>query len=146
MILYLDTSALVKRYFSEHHTREVLHLWREADEVAVSTVAYAEASAAFRRKAREGWIGAGRLDRALRALRHDWDGCIRVDVTAALLPWIDKVLESHPLRGFDAVHLASALLLEERLPGRVRFACFDRRLLAAAADHGLRPFPDATDI
>jgi predicted nucleic acid-binding protein len=53
MILYLDTSALVKRYFREPHTDTVIKKWRQASEIVTSSVAYTEALAAFCRKQRE---------------------------------------------------------------------------------------------
>jgi predicted nucleic acid-binding protein len=36
MILYLDTSALVKRYFAEPYTDEILLLWRQATGIITS--------------------------------------------------------------------------------------------------------------
>ena len=41
------------------------------------------------------------------------------------------------LRGFDAIHSASALLLKERTHLEVSFSCFDKRLKAAARAEGL---------
>jgi uncharacterized protein len=43
----------------------------------------------------------------------------------------------HPLRGFDAIHLASALRLRERIGEAVQFVASDRRLLVAAKNEGL---------
>ena len=54
---------------------------------------------------------------------------------------IDTIVTSHPLRGFDAVHLASAIILHQTLPADLLFACFDEQLLKAAATEGLRVFP-----
>ena len=47
MILYLDTSALVKRYVEEEGTELVDKLWESAEAVTTSVVAFAEALAAF---------------------------------------------------------------------------------------------------
>ena len=57
MILYLDTSALVKRYFQELFTAEVLTKWNEARAIASSSVAYAETMAVIDRKQREEDLG-----------------------------------------------------------------------------------------
>jgi PIN domain nuclease of toxin-antitoxin system len=52
MILYLDTSALLKKYFKESGSSEVISEWKKADAIATSMVAYAETMAAvFRKKA-----------------------------------------------------------------------------------------------
>jgi predicted nucleic acid-binding protein len=44
------------------------------------------------------------------------------------------LLEPRPLRTLDALHVATALRLGSAIGGLV---CYDRRLAAAAADHGL---------
>ena len=49
MILYLDTSALVKRYFKEKNSDELIARWRQAAEIFTSSVAYAETMASFYR-------------------------------------------------------------------------------------------------
>ncbi|MEK7696897.1 MAG: type II toxin-antitoxin system VapC family toxin, partial [Pseudomonadota bacterium] len=54
MILYLDTSALVKLYVREAGSGEVKKLARESAALATSIVAYAEVRAAFARLMREG--------------------------------------------------------------------------------------------
>jgi predicted nucleic acid-binding protein len=62
LILYLDTSALVKRYFEEPYSNKVAEQWQAADEIATSSVAYAEALASFHRKSREAVLDAEILD------------------------------------------------------------------------------------
>jgi hypothetical protein len=46
------------------------------------------------------------------------------------------------LRGYDAVHLASALLWQDSLGRKVTMATFDRKLWQAAEERGLSPFPE----
>jgi len=53
MILYLDTSALVKRYFQESYSDEILSRWKSAAQIATSFVAYAETMASLYRKKRD---------------------------------------------------------------------------------------------
>ena len=73
--------------------------------------------------------------------KRDWLSFIRVEMNDLLNEYIDRVIERHPLRGFDAVHLASATVVNERLPDNILFACFDQRLCDAARDEGLKIFP-----
>ena len=47
------------------------------------------------------------------------------------------LIQRHPLRGFDAVHLASALSLRNALAERIKFVAADRRLLKAAESEKL---------
>lgn len=60
MILYLDTSALVKRYFREAYTDDIISKWKSANQIVTSFVAYAETMAGIYRKKRE-----ADLDKAL---------------------------------------------------------------------------------
>ena len=53
MILYLDTSSLVKLYVDEPGSEDVLRLVDQAELVTTSVVAYAEARAALARRRRE---------------------------------------------------------------------------------------------
>ncbi|MDM8563422.1 hypothetical protein QUF54_08725 [Candidatus Marithioploca araucensis] len=50
----------------------------------------------------------------------------------------------HNLRGFDAVHLASALFLQEQLQQPLPFSTFDNRLRHAAIAENLQVlFPES---
>jgi len=144
MILYLDTSALVKKYFNELNSDLVILHWSRAEEIATSSVAYAEALASIYRKKRELQAEKPLIQAALDSLNEDWPGFIRVEVNDGLNGNIEKMLQKHPLRGFDAIHLASALLIKERLPEDFIFACFDQRLTDAAAAEGLNTLPSST--
>ena len=53
MILYLDTSSLVKLYVEEEKSSKVVDLVRSSKVTGTSLVAYAEARAAFARRFRE---------------------------------------------------------------------------------------------
>jgi predicted nucleic acid-binding protein len=52
VILYLDTSALVKIYVEEPKSAVVRENVKQAEGIATSRIAYAEARAAFARKCR----------------------------------------------------------------------------------------------
>jgi uncharacterized protein len=51
---------------------------------------------------------------------------------------------SRALRGYDALHLASALSLHERVPSAMMFVAFDRELNIAAKRETLRLHPLGT--
>ena len=138
MILYLDTSALVKRYFREPHTDTVIEKWRQASEIVTSSVAYAEALAAFYRKQRESGFNNALMDRMVKDLRDDWDGFIRIQVNDELNAYIDEALTSYPLRGFDAIHLASAMIIYAKFKKALLFICYDQQLNAAAQNEGMQ--------
>lgn len=142
MILYLDTSALVKRYFRESFSDDVILQWKAATEIVISSVAYAEALAAFYRKKREAGLKEARARKILDAFRLDWNSFIRVEVNGGLDEYLDRTLERYPLRGFDAIHLASAVLVRDGLKEDMLFVCFDQVLSRAARQEGFDTFPE----
>ena len=141
MILYLDTSALVKRYFDEPYSDEVISMWKEADEILTSSVAYAETMASIYRKKRDVDISDKMTNKVLRLFQADWHSFIRVEVTDELNDHINKAVKKYPLRGFDAIHLASCLMVNERLSENLLFVCFDNILTHSAHLEGLETFP-----
>jgi predicted nucleic acid-binding protein len=141
VILYLDTSALVKRYFKEPYSDEVIAKWQEAAEIVTSSVAYAETLAAIHRKKRESALKQDLVNKIADDLRADWNSFIRIQVNDELNEYIDKAINGHPLRGFDAIHLASAMIMNETFPDNVLFACFDQTLTQAAIREGMQTFP-----
>ena len=145
MILYLDTSALLKKYFKEVGSNEIITNWREAKGIVTSTVAYAEALASIHRKKREIGFDNGMFGKILDLFKRDWNSFIRVEVTDELNEWIEKMVSRYPLRGFDAIHLASALIVHDRLPEKFLFACYDNKLLQAAQMAGLKTLPERID-
>ena len=141
MILYLDTSALVKRYFHEPYSDDVISRWKSATQIVTSFVAYAETMASMYRKKRESGLADTVIRKIADSFHQDWESFIRVEVNDKLNGYIDRVVEKYPLRGFDAIHLASAIIIHERLPEDFVFACFDDRLACAAHSEGLETFP-----
>ena len=66
---------------------------------------------------------------------------MRIQVTDHLVAHADTLAWKRNLRGYDAVHLAAALIWQESLGESVTFATFDQSLCAAAEQEGLIPFP-----
>lgn len=141
MILYLDTSALVKRYIQEPYSNEVISLWQDATDIITSAVTYAESMACFYRKQREAAPDHQLIRKLVDTFNMDWQSFTRVEVNDELNAYIDKVVQDHPLRGFDAIHLASAMIVHEKLTENFLFVCFDFRLTDAARMRGLETFP-----
>ena len=124
-MIYLDASALMKLVRREEET-SALREWldvRPEQSVVTSEVGRVEVVRAARR------VGSSVLAEA-RAVVGDLD-----------LVTLDRAVQDvacdigdPPLRTFDALHLASALLLGEAL---TTFVAYDRRLADAARDAGL---------
>ena len=136
MIYYLDTSALVKRYVAEEGSRSVRQVVRKRS-VAVSRIAYAEIAAAIARLEREERIGRAQRERIFARLDEDFSGFVLVEVRAATVRRVRELVVQTALRGYDAVHLASALVIKER-GAAVDFWSADRALVTAAVASGLK--------
>lgn len=137
MILYLDTSALVKLYVSEEGSHIVRGAVEAASTVATSRVAYAEARAALAMAARLGRITEEERAAAAAVFRAEWHLFSVVNVTQPLVELAADLTEAKALRGFDAIHLASSVLILQRTHEAVRFMAWDRALVRAASDMGL---------
>lgn len=137
MILYLDTSALVKLYVAEAKSDAVKQLVEAAEVIATSRLAYVEARAAFARKRRERGVNPRDYQTILHDFERDWESYFIVDVAEILVKSAGQLAEKHALRGYDAVHLASALAVQREGGQPVNFSCFDGGLARAARREGL---------
>jgi len=143
MILYVDTSALVKLHVAETGSARV-RLWNdEASGLLTSLVTYAEARAAFARLHRVGGLTTDALRAVVTMFEHDWSRCQVIGLDDALVRRAGGLAERHGLRGYDAIQLATALEGRPR-QGTLVFGCFDDRLNRAAVREGLvlPPEPD----
>jgi len=150
MILYLDTSALVKPIVRERGFDEVVDWFERADLVASSAVSYAEACSALGQNDRRRGKSPSRLGEWLVALDEYWNEVMRVPVAE----WAaGRLALAHELRGMDAIQLAAAVTLRERLragaddpsPVEIVFAAFDQRLLEAAEREGFTTLGGTTE-
>ncbi len=136
MILYLETSSLVKLYVREPDSDAVRKLVGAADVVATSILAYAEARAAFARKRREKGISDAAYKSVKEALEQDWPCYFILGLASQTVKTAGDLAEKRALRGFDAVHLASALDLRLSGASAICFLTADTRLRAAARAEG----------
>ncbi len=142
MIAYFDASALVKRHVDERGTRETLEFAARAEVVATSLVSRAEVAAALAKAVRAKLLEEDEARAAQRAFAAHWADIARIPVTEALVSRAETLAWEYGLRGYDAVQLASAVLLQESLGTAVRLATFDRQLWNAAHNAGFQPWPE----
>ena len=136
-MIYLDTSALVKRFVAEPASDRVGRLIAEETSVATAKIAYPEIYSGLTRKWREKDLSRSDYELACRQFEMDWEAYVRVELHDDILHTSRDLIQRYPLRGFDAVHLASALYLEKALGEPVSFVAADRRLLEAARRESL---------
>lgn len=131
MTLYLDSSALVKRYVAEEGSGEVIAAMARTARWVCCRPGFVETVRAVGIKA--GSEGTSRV-------KADWSALEIVEVDAGLAERAADLALSHRLRSLDALHLAAALTVPDR---GIVFATWDARLHAAARAHGLRTLPAA---
>lgn len=138
MILYLDTSALVKLFVEEPRSDRIRAAVAKAQLVATHAIAYVEACAAFARLAslrNKETLFAG-LRRNLDSQWRHWD---IVAVTEPLVRRAADLAGHYHLRGYDSMHFAAAEATHSVFKDQVefRFAVFDSQLREAAGRAGI---------
>lgn len=104
--------------------------------ICASSIAYAETRASFARKWREGQLDYGSHTEAVVGFESDWSTFARLSVSNAIAYRAGDLAQRYSLRGYDAVHLATALRFAERLDDVV-FIALDLKLVDAARSAGL---------
>lgn len=134
MILYLDTSVLVKLYVEEVGSSDVRTWVEEADLVSTCRVALPEVLSAFSRRLNRRELPRAGFEEIVRAVKADWPQYLRLDFDEIIAA---ELVVKHSLRGFDAVHLSAALLLSQG-PDAIEFSfsSADRALNKAARSEG----------
>ena len=137
MILYLDTSALVKLYAEEEGSDLVRQGVRDSDLIATSLMSYAETRSALSRKSRSREISRTVFTKCKKEFDRDWLRLHRLPVDEPLVRKAGEFAEEHALRALDALHLATVDSFQAALRDKVTFACFDDALNEAAEARGL---------
>lgn len=132
MILYLDTSALLKMYVKEIHSSVVHNAVSDADTVATHKVTFVEAHSAFARLLREKILKAEAHDALKKTFLNDWGNYFRIGLDSFLIQSASEFAEAFALRAYDSVHLAAASCLFKQKKEKIMFASFDHKLNQAA--------------
>ena len=137
MILFCDTSALVKLYVREEATDTMVEQAAASEVVAVCRISWVETMSALARRSREQPADALAIAQARKRVVADWPHYLTVEVTQQLVELAGEYADVFALRAYDSVQLAAAQTVNQELPGEVSFACYDERLLKAARVLGI---------
>ncbi len=130
-MLYLDASALVKRYVEEEGSDLVIAAMGDAQAWSMCRIGYVETMRAVA-------LAGGR--QAIEKVERDWLSFDVVEVDSALAEHAAELALSTELRSLDALHLAAALLTPQ---SDLTVATWDTRLHRAARDQGLATLPES---
>ena len=141
MIVYVDSSALVKLFLDERDSDIARSMWGSGVLLATSRISHAELACALASAVRSGRERRGEVDPDVvngEFLRRS-AGFVEVDEALATNAAVMGV--RHGLTGLDAIHVASAMTLADFAPV---FVSWDERQRRAAAAEGLAVYPETT--
>jgi predicted nucleic acid-binding protein len=149
-MLYLDPSALVKRYSSERGSAAVVARFEGDEKIFTSRLTFAEVHSTFGRKFRLGELNEQRLTKVRKEFVDDWLFSLSVlDLDVGTLSALPSLVEKYDLKSGDAIHLSAAFWLRDTIRMRrvrgqpeepVEFGVADRQLARIAEECGLRVF------
>jgi uncharacterized protein len=128
LIVYVDTSAVVPILIAEPTTALCRRIWDDADRRISSRLTFVEVAAALAMAERQQRVSADEYDEAWSNFAAIWPDIDVVDLTAELAATAAGLARTLALRGYDAVHCASAAQLND---SDLVAAASDARLLAA---------------
>ena len=131
-MIYLDTSALVKRYIDEPGSEKVRLLMEQADFIVVSRLAHIETLSALIRRRKSLRLSDDDFERLLHDFRADWETFTSLEMNTDTLQPVDDVIKKHALRGADSIHLSATIFLRNAVKDKITFVASDTELLAAA--------------
>lgn len=137
-LVYFDSSALVKLVVEEPGSQLAAELWDACDGALSSRLAYPEVRAALAASARNHELRAEELLEAEHAWEEFWAATRKVELTTDVEQHAGHLARTHALRGADAVHLASALAVND---DDLVVAVWDRRLHGGVLAAGIRVAP-----
>jgi len=141
VIVYGDTSALIKLVMNQPGTLEMLGLRTGVTLLAASQIAYVELRAAVAAVHRDRRLRPAEYEHAKAGIESLWQSTSPLEVDASLLRHAGQLAEDHGLRGYDAVHLAALTRLGPA--PECMLASWDGELRRAASALGYPLFPPA---
>jgi uncharacterized protein len=146
VILYADSSGLVKRYVLEQYSTEVNDLIAQADETITAPISRVECVAAIYRHVREGRLDAAGAAMAVAEMNADWPDLREVVMDDSLIQDACDLAARYPLKGYDAVQLAAAVRAQSLAGEPITVLVIDRQLGTACRAEGLTTWPPRTAI
>lgn len=109
MTAYFDTSALVPLVIEEPSSAVRERAWHAAGTVATSALAYVEVHTALAQARRLDRLTDAQLRQATESFESVWNQVVSVSPSDEIIRMAATLGAEHALRGYDAVHCATAL-------------------------------------
>ena len=128
MTIYVDTSALLRRYLADRDRPMVMQAMTEDPVWCGSAVSRTETLMALHQVA----LNAAHHEELWQQFRLEWDSVVEIPVDDRCLARAAEIGARFRLRLADAIHLAAA----DRLPRPVSFLTLERQQIPAAVELG----------
>lgn len=140
MILYCDTSAIVKRYIEETGTKHLQILLSQSSYLLTSALTELELLSFAEKAKRMGRLLSPDYRNMIAAIEKDFERGFLVvtHMTKTILELSKRLIRQRSLRPPDALQLATAIYLKNNLPEDISFCCADHALIRAATLEGLK--------
>lgn len=130
-LAYFDSSALVKNYVREAGSSRVRVLVSR-HEFLSSAITPIELHSAVQRRHRQREITELNYDAIVSRVANDRSYWQLVEVVPQVLNKAEELVKTEKIRTLDAIHIASAMVIQNSLPTPLPFISADERQLAAA--------------
>lgn len=140
MILYTDTSALVKNYLEEANSRDVRRLIEDSRQIVTSVLTELEVTSTLERAKHGRRINSPSYRTAVESFERDLhrEAIALIAISPAIIDDAKQVIKHHRLRPPDAIQLASARHAMKAISPLSEFLCFDEAIVEVAKREGLR--------
>ncbi len=140
MMLFCDTSALMKLYVNEVGSVQMVALAKSATSIFVAEITWVEMRAALAQRVRLQTTPSQAADEALDRLRAEWSQFQKIAADAKLLDIAGDLAAAFGLRAYDSVQLAAASAIHKATAGQTQICCFDKQMNVAAKVLGMTVF------
>jgi len=131
--LFLDTSAFLKIFIEESSSAQVRQQVTDAEEVAVSAICLPESFATLNRLRREMKLSKPQYQGLISDIRAFVQQIQMLELDYLVIEQSLEVAEKAPVKGMDAIHLATAINWESE-----EFYTADKQQASAGKSHGLK--------
>jgi uncharacterized protein len=115
MKVFLDSSALAKKYIAEKGSERILALWQTAEDISLSILCVPEVLSACSRLWREKKLDEHGYQAIKNGFLRDIEDTNLINVVPAIIEGAISCLEGGTMRTLDAIHVASAISIGSEL-------------------------------
>ncbi|MCF6334829.1 MAG: type II toxin-antitoxin system VapC family toxin [Spirochaetales bacterium] len=108
MVIFMDTSALAKRYIEENGTEEVLGYFNELNRIILSSITPIEISSVFNRRLKEHSFSLEIFNKIITVWKEDQSVFSYTYFDSQLVESAIMIVQKESIKTLDAIQLASA--------------------------------------